>query len=299
MRQRPMQVLYQSPNALRACSMDAEKKMRVKISRPKRPIKNVLASVRQVIKVQHVADQDSIWIWGKPHKKHLPLHVKFVIWNLWKGSGGAKFRQEFKALVEASDLALTQEALLTHEMIACSAVTGYQVVHGATYRRVDGCRDGVMTLCSAELAKAPERVISGTAEPFLKTTKASLLTYYRYGNAERETLAVANLHSTLMRRPRTAGLEIRRVIERLEEHDGPVIFAGDFNTFSKAYLREIIKALKILDIEHVDILLDPRTRTGKLDQVFVRGIKINKILVDVSFKQSDHFPILCDGHIIV
>lgn len=278
--------------------MDTEKKVRVKISRPKRPIKNILASVRQVMKVQHVADEDSIWIWGKPQKKHLPLHLKFVIWNLWKGSGGAKFQQEFLALVTASDLALTQEALLTHDMITCSAISGFQAVHGATYRRVDGCRDGVMTLCSAELAKAPERVISGTAEPFLKTTKASLLTYYHFGTAAHETLAVANLHSTLMRRPRTAGLEIRRVIERLEEHDGPVIFAGDFNTFSKAYLREIIKALKILDIEHVEILLDPRTRIGKLDQVFVRGIQINKIFVDVNFKQSDHFPILCDGIIV-
>lgn len=278
--------------------MDTEKKSRVKISRPKRPIKSVLASVRQVIKVQHVADQDSIWIWGKAQKKALPLHLKFVIWNLWKGSGGVKFRQEFTALVGASDLALTQEALLTHDMITCSAMPGYQAVHGATYRRVDGCRDGVMTLCSAELAKAPERVISGTAEPFLKTTKASLLTYYRYGSSGDAILAVANLHSTLMRRPRTAGMEIRRVIERLEEHNGPVIFAGDFNTFSKAYLREIIRALEILDIEHVDILLDPRTRTGKLDQVFVRGIKINQIFVDVNFKQSDHFPILCDGHIV-
>jgi endonuclease/exonuclease/phosphatase (EEP) superfamily protein YafD len=225
--------------------------------------------------------------------------MKFAIWNLWKGSGGLKFQEEFKALVAASDLALTQEALLTHEMITCSAIAGYQAVHGATYRRMDGCRDGVMTLCSAELAKAPERVISGTAEPFLKTTKASLLTYYRYGSAVHETLAVANLHSTLMRRPSTAGLEIRRVIERLEEHDGPVIFAGDFNTFSKVYLREIIRALKILNIEHVEILLDPRTRIGKLDQVFVRGIKINQILVDVSFKQSDHFPILCDAHIVL
>lgn len=276
---------------------EAARRPRVKTSRPKRPLKNVFASVRQVIKVQHVADQDAVWVWGSASKKKLPKHLRFVVWNLWKGCGGIKFQQEFTALVELADIALTQEALLTHEMITCSAVPGYQAVHGATYRRVDGCRDGVMTLSRVEMAKTPERVISGTAEPFLKTTKASLLTYYPYGTEDHEILAVANLHSTLMRRPRTAGIEIRRVIERLEEHSGPVIFAGDFNTFSRAYLREIVNALKILDIEHVEILLDPRTRTGKLDQVFVRGISIKQIAIDTSFKQSDHFPIICEGKI--
>lgn len=278
--------------------MQTDRKTRVKTSRPKRPLKTVFASVRQVIKIEHVADQDSVWVWGQAAKKKLPRELRFVVWNLWKGSGGVKFREEFKSLVENSDLALTQEALLTHEMIAHSAIDGYQAVHAATYRRVDGCRDGVMTVSSVELARAPERVISGTAEPFLKTTKASLLTYYRYGQHDHEVLAVANLHSTLIRRPRTAGAEIRRVIERLEEHDGPVIFAGDFNTFSKAYLHEIANALSILNIQHVEIELDPRTRIGKLDQVFVRGIDIKRIAVDIAFKQSDHFPLICEGRIL-
>ena len=48
------------------------------------------------------------------------------------------------------------------------------------------------------------------------------------------------------------------------------------------------KALNVLDIEHVAIPEDPRARTGKLDQVFVRGISIHKIEIDVTFTNSDY-----------
>jgi endonuclease/exonuclease/phosphatase (EEP) superfamily protein YafD len=277
--------------------MESSKKIRVKLSRPKRPLGKVFASVRQVVRVQHVSDQESVWIWGEASEAFIPKKIRFAVWNLWKGSGGVEFEKEFISILGEADLILTQEALLTHEMLILATRPGFEAVHAATYRRMDGCRDGVMTLCRAKQAQPPERVISGTAEPLLKTTKASLLTFYRYGNGAREVLAIANLHSTLIRSPRTAGLEIRRVIERLEEHPGPVIFAGDFNTFSRAYLREMSKALAVLDIEHVIIPQDPRTRTSKLDQVFVRGISIEKIEIDVKFKNSDHYPIICSGTI--
>lgn len=261
--------------------------------KPKRDLRKVFASMRQVIRVHHVAEGEAIWRWGKALKASLPSELTLCVWNVWKQSGGKSFEFEFKHLTAEADLFLGQEALITREALSLFARPPFEVIHAATYRRMDGCRDGVITLSTSPTVVPPKRIISATAEPLLRTTKAALLTYYYMGDVSKSLLAVVNFHSTLLRRPKTAHQEILRIIEHLESHEGPVIFAGDFNTFSKAHFREMEKALKLLGIIHILPKEEPRKRLARLDQLFVRGLEVTSLHVDTSFKHSDHFPLIC------
>jgi hypothetical protein len=95
-----------------------------------------------------------------------------------------------------------------------------------------------------------------------------------------------------MRRPSTAVKEIQRVIQFIADHDGPLIYAGDFNTFSKTYINEVDRAMSSIGLKRVMIEGDPRSVTTALDQIYVRDIEVISAKVDTTFTHSDHFPIV-------
>ncbi len=238
-----------------------------------------------------MADEESIWQWGEPKTKALPEVIDIGVWNIWKGSGGEAFISEYRRMLATCHLLLAQEALLTLRALAQFAPSGYAALHGATYRRKDGIRDGVMTVSSAPLDGVPQRILCLAPEPLLNTTKASLVSTYKIENSD-QRLCVVNIHATLIRRPSTAVRELEQVLSYIFEHHGPLIFAGDFNTFSKAYITEVDRVLSSVGLSRVIIEGDPRTTTTALDQIYVRDIEVLQASVDTSFQHSDHFPIL-------
>ena len=267
-----------------------------KLAKPKRNVIKVLSNVRQVVKIEHIPEPDAVWAWGKADCEFLPQKgLKICVWNIWKQSGGQQFLKEFQKVIDGSDLIMCQEALLAPNAFEIFAPSGFEAIHAATYRRLDGARDGVLTMSRVQSLMEGIRIISTTAEPFVKTTKAALITFYKTDNEiGKNSLAIVNIHSTLLRRPKTAGSEIRRILEFLENHNGPMIFAGDFNTFTPAYFQEMATALYELGFKHADIVDDPRIKLARLDQVFYKGILLKSVNVDVSYKHSDHFPIFCE-----
>ncbi len=258
---------------------------------PKRPMGKVLQSVRQVLQITHVSEEEAIWQWGEPRAAALPEIIDIGVWNIWKGSGGEKFISEYRRMVADCHLLLAQEALLTLKALAQFAPTGYLALHGATYRRKDGIRDGVMTVSAATADGEPQRILCLAPEPLLNTTKASLVTTYKIENMDK-LLCVVNIHSTLIRSPAMAVRELEQVLSYISHHVGPILFAGDFNTFSNAYITEVDRVLASIGLSRVVIEGDPRTTTTALDQIYVREIEVLHAKVDISYQHSDHFPIL-------
>lgn len=258
---------------------------------PKRPMGKVFQSVRQVMRITHVAEEEAIWQWGEPKAPALPRVIDVGVWNIWKGSGGDAFVTEYRRMVSNCHLLLAQEALLTLKALAQFAPSGYLALHGATYRRKDGIRDGVMTVSAAHADGQPQRILCLAPEPLLKTTKASLVSTYKIEDSEK-LLCVVNIHATLIRRPAMAVRELEQVLSYIDHHSGPILFAGDFNTFSKAYITEVDRVLSSVGLVRVVIEEDPRTTTTALDQIYVRDIEVLHARVDTTFQHSDHFPIL-------
>lgn len=258
---------------------------------PKRPVGKILQSMRQVLKISHVSEEESIWQWGEAKDTALPKIIEIGVWNIWKGSGGEAFLDEYRRILANRHLLLTQEALLTLKALGQFAPAGYLALHGATYRRKDGIRDGVMTVSAAMLDGQAQRILCLAPEPVLKTTKATLVSTYKIEESDK-LLCVVNIHSTLIRRPATAVRELQQVIARIENHDGPILFAGDFNTFSKTYISEVDRVLASIGLLRVKLDADHRTSTTALDQIYIRGIEVLEAKIDTSFQHSDHFPIL-------
>ena len=158
--------------------------------------------------------------------------------------------------------------------------------------RRDRLRDGVMTVSRA--APDPnrlQRIICKYPEPILKTPKVALVSFYPLAGSA-ESLMIVNLHATLIRLKSAAVEEMEHLLAQLPEHRGPILLAGDFNTFSPGYLKAIHSVLKNLSLDYIPIENDPRPRTQALDQVFCRGLEIHSIHVDTTIKNSDHFPII-------
>ena len=94
-----------------------------------------------------------------------------------------------------------------------------------------------------------------------------------------------------MRRPATAVREIEKVLKKISDHEGPILYAGDFNTFSKTYIREVDRIMSTIGLERVVLDADPRSATTALDQLYVREINVLSAKVETGYLHSDHFPI--------
>jgi endonuclease/exonuclease/phosphatase (EEP) superfamily protein YafD len=155
---------------------------------------------------------------------------------------------------------------------------------------MDFLRDGVMTLARMMTNEAPQRILCKYPEPVLKTPKAALVTSYALGHCD-ERLMVVNIHATLIRTIKRAVEELDHLIHHLPQHQGPIIFAGDFNTFTPKYFKAVAGKLEELGLCYVPIPGDPRRPVDHLDQLFVRGLTVKEIWVETRIRSSDHFPI--------
>jgi endonuclease/exonuclease/phosphatase (EEP) superfamily protein YafD len=267
---------------------------KAKPQKPPRSYRAVIESLRQVWSIELLADALALWRIGSCEIRHFEKRqIRLAIWNLCKGAGGQLFEHDYRMICYRADLILTQEALLSEKALAMFCEPGFEAVHAASYKRKDGIRDGVMTVARVCSTPSLRRIVCKYPEPVFKTPKVALVTFYPVSGLP-EPLMVVNLHATLIRRIKLAQEEIEHLIQSLPAHNGPMILAGDFNTFTAGYLRAITRSLSRIGLEYVPIPADPRPATGALDQLFVRGVKVERVYVDTTIKNSDHFPIFAD-----
>ena len=156
--------------------------------------------------------------------------------------------------------------------------------------RIGGRKRGV--LVAARIDPTEERALR-TFEPLFPIPKSAIITRYSFVGRS-EQLAVANLHGINF----SSGLgrfreQLDDIAKELMNHDGPIIFDGDFNTWSARrdeMLADITNRLGLMSVEPTPD--DRRRAFGRhLDHLFVRGFSV----VDADSPKvgtSDHSPIL-------
>ncbi|MDF5512591.1 endonuclease/exonuclease/phosphatase family protein, partial [Vibrio parahaemolyticus] len=123
--------------------------------------------------------------------------------------------------------------------------------------------------------------------------KSALYSEYPLSNGS--TLAVANIHAVNF----TLGVQayqqqIDVLVNALTKHQGPVILAGDFNSWNEARWSTLRDIVEKLALQEVVFQPDLRTRfiTGRvLDHVFYRGLTLEKAKAPTT-DASDHNPLL-------
>jgi endonuclease/exonuclease/phosphatase (EEP) superfamily protein YafD len=213
--------------------------------------------------------------------------LKVLVWNIYKQNRG-DWSQGLNRFSQDATLLMLQEVADNdgfRHWLTNAGWQGYQVA-AFSYRDVD---NGVLT---AAKNKANDVCAFTSPEPWLRLPKSSLVTYHNLSDGR--TLAVANLHAINF----SLGLQAyRQQLEQvqaiLDKHQGPIIFAGDFNSWNGQREHVMKGVMQALSLNEVSFSHDVRKRfvTGyALDHIYYRGLKIEEAEV-LSTTASDHNPL--------
>lgn len=214
--------------------------------------------------------------------------VRIASWNLHKEID-AGWEAELGRLVGKSDVLLLQEAGLASDLRAVIEQGGLSWVLASSFAYA-GADYGVLT--ATRVAPAAACALRAY-EPLLGIPKSALIT--QFGVKGRDvTLAIANLHAINFTPGTTAySAQLDALGDALATHRGPIVIAGDFNTWSED--REaVVRALATrLSLAPVAFATDVRRRFfGRVfDWVYVRGVDV----IDAAawtVTSSDHNPML-------
>lgn len=214
-----------------------------------------------------------------------PSRIDLFVWNMKKGAHPESFR-DLQRMAGNKDLVLIQEARLEQQPIDAldraifwSFAPGYKTASAST---------GVMTLSNTTPLT---HCYLTDREPWLGSPKAISVTEFGLASTN-DTLAVINVHAVNF----TLGVadferQIRKIESVLADHSGPVILAGDFNTWRKRRLDVLLALTERLDLSELSFDVDNRiTPFGNVvDRVFVRGLNAIETSTEV-VETSDHNP---------
>jgi endonuclease/exonuclease/phosphatase (EEP) superfamily protein YafD len=204
-------------------------------------------------------------------------------WNIQKASNEG-WAEDLAAIAGGVQLAFIQEASLQAQ-IPRAIPTPLIQAFAAGYTTSDQST-GVMTLSASN----PSLHCNLTAwEPLLGTPKATSVTEYPLKDREERLLAI-NLHAVNF----TLGLEnfqqqFSALGELLKRHRGPVILAGDLNTWSDRRQALVDRFMQRHGLGAVTFEPDLRTTAfGRaLDHIYVKGLQATFAQV-IPVSSSDH-----------
>lgn len=214
-----------------------------------------------------------------------PRQIDLFVWNIQKGLNPESFN-DLERLARNKNLVLIQEARLEQQPFNAlelakfwSFAPGYKTTSAST---------GVMTM--SHIAPVTHCYLSDR-EPWLRSPKAISIT--RFGlAATNATLAVVNVHAVNF----TWGItdfsrQIAKIEAALATHNGPVIVAGDFNTWRKRRLEVLNSVAERLELVELDFDVDERVAPfgSIVDRIFVRGLDTSNAST-VAVNSSDHNP---------
>ncbi|PMJ94774.1 endonuclease/exonuclease/phosphatase family protein [Vibrio sp. 10N.261.55.A7] len=211
-----------------------------------------------------------------------------LVWNIYKQNRDDWY-EELAKLSESRQLVLLQEASMTESLKGWVRDSNWHANQVEAFKAM-GVSAGVLTVAT----EPPSIACAYTEqEPWLRLPKSALFSLYSLSTGEE--LAVVNIHAVNF----SYGVaeyqkQLSALSTALSEHSGPIIFAGDFNSWSDERLGEMRKVMLPLELKAVDFDPDERTQFLNglaLDHVFYRGMTVDKAEAPMS-SASDHNPLI-------
>lgn len=216
-----------------------------------------------------------------------PASFSVISWNSHRSSHD-DWHQDLVSLGRGADIILLQEAALARVLKPLPEVVASHWLM-ATAFHLDDQEIGIL---SAALVSPEAYCVSREPEPLFKIPKIGLAARFPLQGTER-SLLVVNIHLVNF----TLGLKaLQRQILPLEtiirSHPGPVILAGDFNTWSDE--RESLVERKMADLQMSSVSFDPDKRVRffnhPVDGIYYRGLEVVESLT-YQVDSSDHNPL--------
>ena len=123
---------------------------------------------------------------------------------------------------------------------------------------LNGTAAGVMTVANLNAVHSCGFKVT---EPLIRIPKAALVSYYQINGSEKKLL-VANIHGINF----TFGVstyhqQLAELYDAVKHHDGPMIVAGDFNSWSDERMSEVMKLVDRLSLSGIDYVINNKTHS--------------------------------------
>lgn len=231
--------------------------------------------------------------------------IRILNWNIHKEGNLSEWKKVITHIVKDKkpDFILLQEVRLdgkVGDFISKDLKYGWEFSPNLYQGKYDAY-SGVLTASHIK-PKMVESALSNETELFSKIQKTVLFTKYPIGSPSLELLVV-NIHGININIDLDGFKEqIRYIAEVVMRHDGPVILAGDFNTWKEARLDHLSKLVKEMELVKIDFGSNAdyvETMFGNpLDHIFISKEKLEVIKgsqdVIVDIKSSDHSPLFVE-----
>ncbi len=220
----------------------------------------------------------------------IPERFTVSVWNMYKGSEPS-WPREYQSMDAQSDLILGQEFLLSGDMkTELENPVNSEVVMATSFINTKKEATGVFT--SSKVSSISKKAYrSQSREPLANTPKMGLVTSYPLSNGE--VLTVVNIHALNFVGIIPFYNQVSELIDEVKDLEGPIIFAGDFNTNtpSKTISMNLLfkaQGFKKTEFSGKD---DRLTFLGqKLDHFWYRGLQLLEARVLNENEGSDHKP---------
>ena len=210
-----------------------------------------------------------------------------LTWNIHKQEDPG-WREDLALFARGADLLLLQEATLDPLLRQTLDEAGLSWVMASSFLFGD-VDIGVMTATRmAPVASCTERAV----EPLLRIPKSAVISWFALEGTDAR-LAVVNVHAINF--SITLGAyraQFVALTKALLSHEGPIVFAGDLNTWNDARQDAVREAAAALRLSEIKFTEDRRTLFlgRQLDHLLVRGLDVVDA-VAIPVTSSDHNPV--------
>jgi endonuclease/exonuclease/phosphatase (EEP) superfamily protein YafD len=216
-----------------------------------------------------------------------PEKITFLSWNIYKGNGEG-WQGDLAEFAKNHDLMAIQEATLDQEFTGLLESNDFNWIMNSAFQ-INGTTAGVMTVAHLNAIYSCGMKVR---EPIIRLPKSTLVSYYEIAGSD-EKLLVANIHGINF----TLGISVYReqleqLYDAVKDHYGPMIIAGDFNSWSDDRMLEVNQLVKRLSLSQIEYPINNKTHVFgmAIDHVFYRQLEpVSNHVWQVS--SSDHNPI--------
>ena len=207
-----------------------------------------------------------------------------ITWNVHKGQDTG-WQEDLERLSKRADFVLLQEAT-QHQNLSTFSTALF--VSSFSFNEL---LSGVKTFTQTQ----PEWYCGGgVAEPIIQIPKvASIMNLpLEKGNS----LLIINVHLINFEWGISAyQAQLEQLFSFVENHQGPIIMAGDFNAWNEERLNLVNNLIQKYGLDSVALSRDERVRFlgYPLDYIFTRGVKVVSATSEV-VTSSDHNPLLME-----
>jgi len=220
--------------------------------------------------------------------KELPETIDLYSWNMLTGMK-KEWSKGFNEYSTNTNLFLLQETFFNEAQKKIFNASAFCWTAGNAHVHIKtNVASGVATGTYTKPIKT-EVTYSKYYEPVMWVRQSTLYSWYKIKKSKKNLLVV-NVHAINFVPDYMYFEQIANIEKKLRKHQGPLILAGDFNSFSLSktkFLNLLVKKHKLTEIEFSN---DRRKkfRSFPLDHLFVRGFTALESHVEDSSLSSDH-----------